>query len=145
MNDKIYAMFRNSWDFQETYYRCRIPLKCENSPYGKVLYIAAMTNIAFSCEMYLKTLYYIENKKYKKGHKLNELFNSLSEELKSRIIEKMSYDKLDFQAKLISHSNAFEKWRYYHEWTKTSETIDFSFLEDFANSLFRICDEKIEK
>jgi len=141
-------MYRNSWDFYEAYYRCKLPLKCQSSDYGKVLFIAAMANISFACEMYLKTFYYIENKekfisKSREGHTLSYLFGLLSTQLKNDIIKDMQYNEKYFYKELDKYSNAFKEWRYYHEWSPKSHTIDFNFLEDFSSTLNSLCERKI--
>ena len=55
MKKEINTMMRNAWDFQESYYRCKMPIKSSRFNNPKVLFIAAMANISLSCEIYLKT------------------------------------------------------------------------------------------
>lgn len=146
MKKEIKTMIRNSWDFQEAYYRCIKPLNCKKYNVNKVLFIAAMANIAFSCEMYLKTLYLIENKKKyrsnnKRGHSLIYLFNIISDSLKIKIIEQMNYNIDDFYQNLNENSDNFYKWRYYHEWAPDSHIVSFEFLEEFADCLLKICEK----
>lgn len=145
MKDDLTIMLRNGWDFQEAYYRCITPIKCKNSNCAKILFIAAMSNISLSCEIYLKLLYYIENGKKIRGHDLYKLFNLLSVKTKNCIIKimKLQYKEEDFYAKLNYYKDTFNKWRYYNEWASEIYSLNYKFLEKFSQSLFVLCKSKI--
>ena len=149
---KMQNMIRNAWDFQETAYRCKEPMITKTTGVVKVLFIAEMSSLAFASEIYLKTIYYIFNKKeYKKekketGHELELIFNRLDETLKSCIISKSNYSRGEFLKELKVNSDFFIKWRYYHQYIDTSSPniIKDSFLLNFCNILYETC-IKMEK
>ena len=35
MKNEVNTMIRNAWDFQESYYRCKMPIKCSKFNHGK--------------------------------------------------------------------------------------------------------------
>lgn len=93
---------------------------------------------AFSCELFMKSLALTGN--IKKIHKLDDLFNCLSdadkEAIKSGVINKMisiigQYAESDFSVDLGKVANAFVDWRYFYEDTRTIKI-------EFLNSLFDI-------
>lgn len=91
---------------------------------------------AFSCELFMKSL--VLSGDIKKIHKLDELFNCLSDTdkcaIKSEVVNKMNgtirqYADGDFEVDLGKVANAFVDWRYFYEDTRTINI-------DFLNILF---------
>lgn len=91
---------------------------------------------AFSCELFMKSL--VLSGDTKKIHKLDELFNCLSDTdkcaIKSEVVNKMNetigqYADGDFVVDLGKVANAFVDWRYFYEDTRTINI-------DFLNILF---------
>lgn len=100
--------------------------------------IPAIVLKAFSCELFMKSLVVTGN--IKKIHKLDELFNNLSQNdkdvIKERVLNAMinklgSYDENSFYTDLGNVANAFVDWRYFYE---NPRTINL----DFLNSLFTV-------
>lgn len=100
--------------------------------------IPAIVLKAFSCELFMKSLVVTGN--IKKIHKLDELFNNLSQNdkdvIKERVVNAMinklgTYDENSFNTDLDNVANAFVDWRYFYE---NPRTINL----DFLNSLFTV-------
>ena len=100
--------------------------------------IPAIVLKAFSCELFMKSLVVTGN--IKKIHKLDELFNNLSQNdkdvIKERVVNAMinklgTYDENSFNTDLGNVANAFVDWRYFYE---NPRTINL----DFLNSLFTV-------
>lgn len=86
---------------------------------------AITTNIAFACELYLKCILVMEQKKTVTGHKIDELFASIqNEEIKNRIKSNVAYDNFDLCIKEIKL--AFTVARYTYEYREMA--CDFKFL-----------------
>lgn len=83
-----------------------------------------VTNLALSCELYLKAIYGLENsnRAFEK-HNLSQIFDKLSEERKSAIArEYVSFQKnLALPDCLTVHDNAYVTWRYYYEYETDSQ------------------------
>lgn len=73
----------------------------------------AIVCFAFSIELYLKLLHVFTTGKAPKGHKLEELFFSLSEATRQNLTDK--YGSSELQAHISAISTAFIDWRYEHE------------------------------
>lgn len=106
------------------------------------LIVPVLTNGAFACELYIKSLLPPNTRK----HKLYELYNELSDELKEQIqnlhVEFMknsssNYTTDDFYSDLQRHSNVFVTWRYFHEGDTTSAQIPFMCI--FLKTLNAVC------
>lgn len=96
------------------------------------LLVPSVTNRAFSIELYLKEILTSDGV-LKKGHKLDQLFNALSHERKTQIIEATGLDSEEFQRDLINISNAFVEWRYLYE--KDDIKIAWVFLQKLSNAV----------
>ncbi len=94
------------------------------------LLVPIVTNLALSCEIFLKTILR-ENSTPEKGHNLLKLFESLPEETKKDIVD--SSDSQEFISQLNQNSCLFVEWRYIYEHHLRSLSI--SFLFDFAERL----------
>ena len=111
--------------------RCEEQRRLKNNQVQWLL-VPAVTNSAFSAELYLKGLLDFEGVS-KKGHKLEELFNEISDKLKNQIISLTSLNSQDFQNNLKKISNAFVEWRYLYE--KDDIQIIWCFLQKFSNAV----------
>lgn len=94
------------------------------------LFIPIITNMAFACELFLKSLLKRDGKQAR-GHKLIELFEALKDELKDDIIG--SEEPEEFKCNLSKISNLFVDWRYVYE--QPLDDIEFSILSTFAERL----------
>lgn len=108
---------------------------CNNPPLEQVgwvhpLLVPMVTNLALSCELFLKTVLN-EHKSPKEGHNLLILFESLPEEIKEDIIG--PNDHQDFILKLRQNACLFEEWRYIYE--RQPRSINISFLFNLAERL----------
>lgn len=94
-----------------------------------------VVNSAFACEIYLKTLFYITNNEFTRGHDLKELYEQQSAQIQDEIFEEYKnqwleaqiafnvpsefhrkIDKADFIEDLLQVKKAFEEWRYSFEY-----------------------------
>ena len=103
----------------------------------------SIINLAFACEVFLKSMLDYYGIDYKKVHELKKLFELLPEiirvGIKFHIMENYAgkwRDACDREY-LENISDAFVKWRYIYEYRKQrgSNTIYISFLEAFRNVL----------
>lgn len=104
-----------------------------------------IVNLAFACEVYLKTLLTFSEIDIKKKHKLNDLFDALPDEDK-RHIETYMQTCYPFQSvvgwrKIDIEANAFVNWRYSYE--RVTLSCDISYLEALAQILQMLCCEKL--
>lgn len=102
------------------------------------LLVPIITNMAFSCELFLKAILKHDNNDTKKTktHNLKDLFNELQENIKSEIMK--PYNEEDFMAKLENISNLFMEWRYLYE--RHLGSVEYNFLCDFSEKLLEIAD-----
>lgn len=127
---KVYKMFKHGCKFYDCAIMCQDVHELREHFDFKV---PEIVNMAFSCEVFLKTIIVIEGKKVK-GHKLKELWNELNpcyaqmimDELKS--VTELEQD--DILASIENISNAFAEWRYLYE--VKGRSIYIGFLNDFA-------------
>ena len=109
-------------------------------------YISPFTvNAAFSCEVYLKYLYYKQNGTAIKGqHNLFVLYGMICEETQSQL--KSEYERwtsiLSLEECLQLHSKAFVNWRYIYE--DDGSSVEPQSLYNLAVSLHNICHLKEE-
>lgn len=93
--------------------------------------IPSIVNMAFSCELYLKSLLSDGNSEAR-GHDLYELFSRLPECLKSSVLNSQYFmGDNKFYDKLCENRAVFLNWRYAYESGK-EKTVDIMFLEKFA-------------
>ena len=104
--------------------------------------IPALTCIAFSCEIYLKTLLHCFGISHPKVHNLKKLFNLLPKDIQEKIRE--SYDNpLKFDNNLENAREYFATSRYLYE--KEDRSFSFTFIEWFCKKLKETIDNKISK
>ena len=109
--------------------------RCNDPPVQQLgwshpLIVPIITNAAFACELFLKTLLK-KHSSLKQGHNLLELFQSIPEETKNEIIG--SNDSQEFIEELNQISCLFEEWRYIYE--NQLRSLNLRFLFDFAERL----------
>lgn len=123
------------------YERCIEMRPLENGRF-EMLASPAIVCLAFSCELFIKSILQIHKMLQKKaGHKLDTLFGQLSEGIRNRIIAKIGTTGFDY--KIQNASNAFEEWRYIYELGSNYEDIEF--LCCLAYSLKNAAHEELEK
>lgn len=110
-------------------------------PLTASLTIPAIVNIAFACELFMKSL--LPEKMH--GHNLDKLFKKLDSDIQAEIISNVVaemkkshpvYEQENFEENLIQNATAFEKWRYFHESSHLAANI--AFLSLFADELHRV-------
>ena len=104
--------------------------------------VPSIVNMAFACELYLKSLISHGNNSAW-GHNLVRLFDGLDKSIQDRVLnsslfkgDKEFYEKLD-EAKLI-----FENWRYCFEPAKYL-SVDIIFLENLASVLHSVAESEV--
>ena len=101
-----------------------------------------IVNLAFACEVYLKSLLNFYKIDFGKSHKLNELLNMLPDEVRNSI-ENRTFDKRPvlfdaFGYKLIDKiADAFVEWRYSYEVSRLS--CEIGYLNALADSIKEEC------
>ncbi len=78
--------------------------------------------LAFSLELYLKSLHYMISKDKITGHNIKEIFGKFPKEIQQKIFEhpavsKYGWNLKEFEKQLGLVSDGFQKWRYSHEFT----------------------------
>ncbi len=105
------------------------------------LVVPVLTNGAFACELYIKSLLPPNTR----GHELYDLYNRLDDKLKDNIqkmhLEYMrnyepNYSLEDFYDDLQIHSNVFVTWRYFHECDTASAKPPFIYI--FLKALYTV-------
>lgn len=108
----------------------------------------ALVACSFACELYLKTLLFLQPSSAKeetKCHPLDELFQQLSCQTQCDIMKWFScegYDKERFENYLALAADTFVRVRYKHEYEHTFAHPDF--LSKFASVLAQACREKTD-
>ena len=138
-------MFRHACDFFLCADLCKSSWKKDNEVIRQRV-VPEAVNLAFSCEIFLKTLLFFNDVKYKRKHKLEDLFNELPQKYKTEIENRclLEYGALhdSFGFSLLSNiSDAFEKWRYCYEYNNLQLRIGFLYI--FANALRDICEQEL--
>lgn len=112
-------------DFLDAYYRCREGKNPDEDEHGRIViavpHIPAIVNAAFACELYFKSMI----AETETGHKLQVLFNKLSDDNKNAIRERTEEALLllnlakDFDGYIEVIDDVFISWRYIHEKSQT--------------------------
>lgn len=101
-------------------------------------------NMAFSIELFLKTILYYEEKNSNfREHNLFKLFDKLSDETKNKIKTTIIIDNdtAPFETILDEASEVFQYVRYCNE--KIGSVVNISFLYNFATVLEEYCKSNI--
>lgn len=99
--------------------------------------IPVVTNMAFSCELFLKAILKEANSP-ERGHNLLKLYDALPADVK-RDITGLDNEQ-DFLSEIDHIACLFEEWRYIYEYNLHS--LNFSFLSDFAERLSTYAQKK---
>mgnify|MGYP004676478853 FL=1 len=117
----------------------------EKTKLKQSLVVPVIVNASFACELFLKSL--LPSNTH--GHKLDELFSQLDQNLQSKIMGLTGltlkcynddYNMEQFQQDLKNNSNDFAEWRYFHE--GHSQRANLHFLLTFLNVLNRVALEQ---
>ena len=112
------------------------PLIYMDGRYFQVL-IASIVNGLFSCELFLKSILILNDKKIPTGHSLKKLLEKthLATEVKNKL------NNYSFDEELEKIDNSFTEWRYCYE--KDTLTINRGFVNEFCNALEEIARKQI--
>jgi len=141
---KLVGKHENANDFFEAAQRCGWTRTKERTNNGQIpLLIPEIVNLSFACELYLKAIAEatnvdVRNKKKKKIHALNEIFDKLAKEDQKAIfdiwrdnagenIPDCDYTKQMFFDNLEAVANAFVQFRYADEWAGSTVSLQSSF------------------
>lgn len=105
--------------------------------------MAVFTNIAFSCELYLKCLLFANQIVVKNEHNLFELFNKLPKEIRDQIKKSHpcgNISREEFITNLKEIGEAFPAFRYVYE--KKEMAFNAQFLLELADLLHARITEK---
>lgn len=91
--------------------------------------------LAFSIELNIKALVYLEGHTPTDIHNLEKLFKRLNGKTQNAIIEESGYDKDLFFKDLTEIANTFEFLRYVYEYQDSSFSINIIMLKNLANLL----------
>lgn len=124
--------------------RCGGEELCPESGTHQILPIPECVNIAFSCELYLKSLLYKDNKRIE-GHGLAYLFSELDVTLRNRVSEISKIDEAEIKNLLEQHSNLFQNMRYRFEYKQYSKSysMPIQFFYRLVESLDELAQEII--
>ena len=102
--------------------------------------IPIIINQALFCEIALKALIIRDENEYKRIHKLDELFYSLTFKTQELIFDKMGDDvtKKEFTKLLKENNNHFNNWRYFYE---KGAVCDAEFMDRFSLAVMTILDD----
>jgi hypothetical protein len=100
--------------------------------------IAAIVNIAFATELYLKAYHVATGTGWQRGHNTRKLFDELSDQARRQLFQSLSENgtgntEPNVLVRLSHNSDAFEKFRYFHEIPEASYMIGFA--QNLATSL----------
>lgn len=123
--------------------RCGCVEECVESGMPQILIIPEYVNIAFSCELYLKTLLYKESESIK-NHKLSELFTQLDIGISNRIALSLNLDIEKINSLLGQYENLFVKMRYQYEKPQENLSVPLQFFYNLTKSLDQIAQEIID-
>ena len=95
--------------------------------------------LAFTAELYLKTLHLARHGKAPRGHKLHVLLGNLPPDLQGYVGERYALRSgrvsVDFRADIQAFGNAFADWRYVYE-GPDSMHLELGRLLQFTSALF---------
>lgn len=88
--------------------------------------------MAISIEIGLKAIILSEGGS-SSGHKLDKLFEKISDDTQNMIIQEVGLDQTQFAKSLSLASDTFVEWRYIYEQGYTQ--VDVQFLNNLANAI----------
>lgn len=104
-------------------------------------FIPSIVNMAFACELYLKSLI-SDGQSEAYGHNFSELYEQLSNQNKTSIAENPYFKGDDeFQQKLEAAGRVFVEWRYHFD-GKYQPQVDLIFLENLAITLHALAENQ---
>ena len=98
--------------------------------------IPAIVLLAFACEVYIKFIAGLKNKKVNKNHSLSDLFRDLPIEIQVEISN--FTNTKNFESALADISLTFIDWRYIYEKSDQVNSININFLYSFCEILKNI-------
>lgn len=122
--------------------------KCINAPQkiGGVATVEDMlafpmiVNLAFSCELFLKSMIPEEELGPKSGHKLRALYDKQSAEIqqmiKQVVFKKFNESEAWLEAELDKSSDAFYQWRYFYE--SGFKAVSLSLLQTMSEAFYKL-------
>ena len=112
---------------------------------GKILILKAPTivNIAFACELYLKAILFNQGAGIPETHKLDFLYNQLSQQKRAQIRKLCNKKEEEFKQLIAEYSKLFVQYRYSFDYEDKSNPR-FKFLLDLTDALQEICKQIIE-
>jgi len=127
-------------DFFEVARRCEFPegeVTKDNLP----LIVPEFVNLAFACELYIKSIAEFTNINVKKSHKLDELFKKLNIQDREAVyslwkvsngnnMDDHEYVRQMFKNNLEAITDVFTRFRYTHEWATTTISLEHSFTAE---------------
>lgn len=141
--DEYYNYAKSIFNCAEEYYRL-ISVICTTCPNVFVQCTSAtITNIAFSCELYLKSMLVLEKQSLERGHSLDELYQRLdNDNTKLRIRDNTKSTDFDLELKELGKS--FEVSRYVYEYTEMACNVIFltSLIDTLRSECMTLLDEK---
>lgn len=108
-----------------------------------MLFFPVATNLAFACELFLKSM--LPDGTH--GHNLRELFSQLDNNLQNAIKKftistmqkrdkKKVYSNADFVNYISNNEMSFVEWRYFYE--NNAKTFNLEFMKCFCEALLEI-------
>lgn len=139
-NMSIQRCYWSAIAYQETG-ACLYLNKAESVSFLKYYLAPCVTNLAFSCELFLKILRYLDSKEGCRGHDLCDIFQMLCAEKRKQIEQRFeAYVKsVSVEDCLKMHAKVFEKFRYMHERKAESYTVNCDTLYYLSLSLMEVC------
>jgi hypothetical protein len=98
----------------------------------EMLAIPGIVCLAISIEIGLKAIILSEGGS-SSGHKLDKLFEKISDDTQNMIIQEVGLDQTQFAKSLSLASDTFVEWRYIYEQGYTQ--VDVQFLNNLANAI----------
>lgn len=135
---KIKSMYSTARQFKNAVLINEIIEHKQNKHINKIF--PFIVNKSFACEVYLKTINKIEEKKDKKIHNLIDLakmtgINDYFKQYLKKTCPKLTEKEIDNS--LLNISNAFEEWRYIYE--KRDIKVMYGFLNSYCEFLDMFC------
>ncbi len=143
---KSQVMFDNGCAFSDC---ADFAMRDQSEHYNPDLMKAGFVNMAFACEMFLKSLLTYKKVQLKKAHQLRKLYNMLPTEYQKHIAQEVSIKTVGhitdmFGVPLLDKiSDTFIKWRYWYEQKDITMRMDSYFLVAFRDVLKGLCQRTV--